>query len=181
MEELNFVGNALKGSRHILSFDPQFETSPHLQLIKHLLTSAFAVPPTSRKMKPFVDHVLSFTIADDRIWFRNYQVDISSFNMFINQIQVTQVVENKMEDEMELVEIGARFVLNPLRIFAGSFGGPTLYQNTEFVPPSAVQAAKKQEKADTYLKRKVDQQAKAEVSKKRKAVLEDPFDDVFRG
>jgi ribosome biogenesis protein BRX1 len=75
MDELRMTGNALKGSRHILSFDAAFDESPHLQLTKELLTQIFAVPKTSRKVKPFIDHVLSFGIADNRIWVRNYQVN----------------------------------------------------------------------------------------------------------
>ena len=32
-----------------------------------------------------------------------------------------------------LVEIGPRFVLTPIRLFSGSFGGPTLYANPKCV------------------------------------------------
>lgn len=38
MDELNFSGNCLKGSRPILSFDETFDESPHYQLIKEMLT-----------------------------------------------------------------------------------------------------------------------------------------------
>lgn len=34
----------------------------------------FAVPKTARRAKPFVDHILNFSICDGKIWFRNYQV-----------------------------------------------------------------------------------------------------------
>jgi len=78
MDELRMTGNALKGSRHILSFDAQFDESPHLLLAKELFTQMFAVPKTSRKTKPFIDHVLSFSILDNRIWVRNYQVPYST-------------------------------------------------------------------------------------------------------
>ena len=37
----------------------------------------FSVPRTSRKLKPFVDHVLVFSILDNKVWFRNYQVSQS--------------------------------------------------------------------------------------------------------
>lgn len=36
MDELNFTGNALKGSRPILSFDASFDASPEYQLVKEL-------------------------------------------------------------------------------------------------------------------------------------------------
>lgn len=74
MEELNFTGNALKGSRPLLSFDAGFDQTPAMKLIKEMLLHIFGVPKGARKSKPFVDHVLSFTLADGKIWFRNYQV-----------------------------------------------------------------------------------------------------------
>ena len=33
---------------------------------------------------------------------------------------------------------GPRFVLNLIRIFDGSFGGPTLYENTHYTNPNEV-------------------------------------------
>lgn len=36
MQELKMTGNCLKGSRPLLSFDPQFDSEPHLQLIKEI-------------------------------------------------------------------------------------------------------------------------------------------------
>jgi hypothetical protein len=34
----------------------------------------FGVPPQARRAKPFIDHVLTFSILDSKIWFRNFQV-----------------------------------------------------------------------------------------------------------
>lgn len=51
-----------------------FDEQPHLQLLKELLIHMYATPKRHHKCKPFCDHVLSFNVADDRIWFRNYQV-----------------------------------------------------------------------------------------------------------
>lgn len=65
--------DCLKGSRPVLSFDAAFDSSPHWSLLKEMLTQAFGVPRTSRRTKPFVDHVLSFSILDGKIWFRNWQ------------------------------------------------------------------------------------------------------------
>lgn len=81
MEELNFTGNALKGSRPILSFDATFDQTPAMKLVKEVLLHIFGVPKAARKSKPFVDHVLSFTIADGKIWFRNYQVGFFSSSL----------------------------------------------------------------------------------------------------
>lgn len=96
MDEMKMTGNCLKGSRPIVVFDQQFEEQPHLRLIKEVLSHVrgtdlacssgarsalmhtayqiFAVPKTARRAKPFVDHVVNFSIADGKIWFRNYQV-----------------------------------------------------------------------------------------------------------
>ncbi len=53
-----------------------FDEQPHLQLLKELLTQAFATPRRHPRSKPFLDHVLAFSIADSRIWLRNYQARI---------------------------------------------------------------------------------------------------------
>lgn len=37
MQELRMTGNCLKGSRPLLSFDPQFDAEPHLQMVKEIL------------------------------------------------------------------------------------------------------------------------------------------------
>ncbi|KAL3636866.1 Ribosome biogenesis protein BRX1 1 [Castilleja foliolosa] len=73
MEELKLTGNHLKGSRPILTFSSNFDKSPHWQLLKELITQIFGTPKDHRKSKPYHDHVFVFSIADDHIWFRNYQ------------------------------------------------------------------------------------------------------------
>ncbi|XP_037341318.1 ribosome biogenesis protein BRX1 homolog [Pungitius pungitius] len=115
LAELKMTGNCLKGSRPLLSFDPKFDTEPHLALLKELFTQTFSTPRYHPKSQPFVDHVFTFSIADNRIWFRNYQI---------------------MEEDAALVEVGPRFVLNLIKIFQGSFGGPTLFENKDFKSPN---------------------------------------------
>lgn len=34
----------------------------------------FGVPNHHPKAKPFIDHIMSFYILDNRVWIRNYQV-----------------------------------------------------------------------------------------------------------
>lgn len=51
-----------------------FDEQPHLQLLKEMLVQAFATPKRHPRSKPFLDHVLAFSVADGRIWLRNYQV-----------------------------------------------------------------------------------------------------------
>ncbi|XP_034564928.1 ribosome biogenesis protein BRX1 homolog [Notolabrus celidotus] len=115
LAELKMTGNCLKGSRPLLSFDPKFDKEPHYALLKELFTQTFSTPRYHPKSQPFVDHVFTFTIADNRIWFRNYQI---------------------IEEDASLVEIGPRFVLNLIKIFQGSFGGPTLFENPDFQSPN---------------------------------------------
>ncbi|KAI8607857.1 Brix domain-containing protein [Chytriomyces sp. MP71] len=76
MDELRMTGNCLKGSRPILSFDKSFDdpTTPHLNLLKEMFSQTFGTPRSSRKIKPFIDHVLMFSVVGDQIFFRNYQV-----------------------------------------------------------------------------------------------------------
>ena len=38
-------------------------------------------------------------------------------------------------------QVGPRFCLNPIKIFGGSFGGPTLYENPFYVSPNQVSEA----------------------------------------
>lgn len=66
-------GNCLKGSRPLLSFDHSFD-APHWSLIKELLIQTFGTPNHHPKSQPFHDHVFTFTVLDEKIWFRNFEV-----------------------------------------------------------------------------------------------------------
>ena len=74
MEGLKLTGNCLRGSRPLLSFDKKFDEEPHWKLIKELFTQVFGTPKSHPKSQPFIDHVLTFTIIDNKIWLRNYQI-----------------------------------------------------------------------------------------------------------
>jgi ribosome biogenesis protein BRX1 len=67
MDELRLTGNCLKGSRPVLSFDKSFTEIDHLKLIKELFIDVFGVPRGHPKSKPFVDRVMSFYFADNRV------------------------------------------------------------------------------------------------------------------
>jgi ribosome biogenesis protein BRX1 len=138
MSELNFTGNALKGSRPLVSFDKNFDATPSAALIKELLLHTFSVPPGTRKAKPFIDRVVSFTLADGKVWLRHYQIQITA---------ATDKESSKEKDNVELVEIGPRFVMTPIVILEGSFGGPVVYENKEFVSPNEVRAAIREKRA----------------------------------
>ena len=57
-------------------------------------------------------------------------------------LQVVPGIDNKKAsaDSVSLVEVGPRVCLNPIKIFAGSFGGPVLFDNPHFVSPNRVSA-----------------------------------------
>jgi ribosome biogenesis protein BRX1 len=155
MEELHFTGNCLKGSRPVLSFDAAFDNEPHLQVIKQLFLQMFGVPQGQRKSKPFVDHVMGFTFADGKIWVRNYQIrEVEPSKAVTGENdEVESPAPSKSrtkETDISLVEIGPRFVLQPIIIQEGSFGGPIIYENKEFVSPNQVRAELRRSKASKH-------------------------------
>ncbi|KAJ1871290.1 Ribosome biogenesis protein brx1 [Coemansia sp. RSA 486] len=169
MDELKMTGNCLKGSRPILSFDASFDSEPHLQLLKEIFTQTFGVPKGARKSKPFFDHVFTFSVVDGRIWFRNYQ---------IAEKDSTTGGDMSKDDKPTLIEIGPRFVLNPIRIFEGSFGGPTLYENPKFISPNAIRANMLRQKAAKHAGR-MNSTAERENRDTENPLPVDPLKDVF--
>lgn len=162
MSELHFPGNCLKGSRPILSFDSTFDSTPHLLVIKELFTHLFGVPKGARKTKPFVDHVMGFTIADGKIWIRCFQIneaalsknDKSDEGVNGTSTAATPKVSKKPGDtKISLVEIGPRFVLTPIVILESSFGGPVIYENKEFISPNQIRSDLRKGKAGRYNQR----------------------------
>lgn len=139
LDELNFTGNCLKGLRPLLSFDAAFELEPHLRLMKEMLIHALGVPPRARKLKPFFDHVLTFAVVDKKIWVRNFQIQES------HAAKESQELETP--DELLLLEIGPRFVMTPIVVLEGSFGGPKIYENKEYISPNALRAQARHQEA----------------------------------
>nr|CAH7751020.1 unnamed protein product [Callosobruchus chinensis] len=115
MDELKLTGNRLRGSRPVLSFDPIFDDKPQDNLLKEVFTQVSGVPKHHPKRQLFFDHVYTFSVLDNRIWFRNYQI---------------------LPEDGTLAEVGPRFVLNPVKIFSGSFGGVALWENPAYMSPS---------------------------------------------
>lgn len=157
MSELKMTGNCLKGSRPLLSFDQEFDKEAHWSLIKELLIQTFSTPNHHPKSQPFFDHVYTFSIADNRIWFRNYQI---------------------LEEDGSLAEIGPRFVLNPIRIFEGSFGGPTLFQNPHYVSPNDLRHLMRKRGAQKYMSR-IQAKKSLEMRRGQPSYETDPTDDVL--
>jgi len=160
MGELKLTGNCLKGSRPILSFDKRFDEEPYLALLKELFTQTFGTPAYHPKSQPFIDHVMTFSIEDEKIWFRNYQI--------------------LDEATWKLEEIGPRMVLEPIKIFDGSFNGAVLYENPEYKSPNLLRRHIRLASAGKYVNRV---EAKAALSIKRdqekRTFNTDPTDDIF--
>ncbi|KAE8636534.1 hypothetical protein XENTR_v10003032 [Xenopus tropicalis] len=107
LAELKMSGNCLKGSRPILSFDPAFDRDPHYALLKELLTQIFGTPRYHPRSQPFVDHVFTFSIADNRIWFRNYQhrrmIRMATAAKVKEKQQVKELQKMKKEEDRPVI------------------------------------------------------------------------------
>jgi len=163
MAEMRLIGNCLLGARPILNFESTFDSQPHWQLIKELFIQIWGTPKGHKKSKPFIDHVFSFYIQEDRIWFRHYQI--------------VQKDTDKNETETSLVEIGPRFVLNPIRIFEYSFSGATLWENPHFVSPNMARRLKKVHGAQKVIQRGKNYQKTKE--RKEQSDIVDELDGIF--
>jgi ribosome biogenesis protein BRX1 len=170
MAELKFTGNCLKGSRPIVCFDKSFDDAnqPQLMLIKELFSQTFSTPKMHPKSKPFVDHIVMFSYFENRIWYRNYQI--------VDEYHADN--PKKMKEEKTLVEIGPRFVMNVISVFAGSFGGELLYKNPDYVTPNAIRRASKTPKKNYGEELQKKQQRSA--NEQKWAPKKDFLDNVFQ-
>lgn len=100
---------------------------------------------------------------------RNYQIN--------EKVELKEDEELQAElktDDLTLVEIGPRFVLTPIVILEGSFGGPKIYENKEYVSPNVMRAQTKFQSAQNARDRQV--QALDRKHRKRDQVLQhDPL------
>ncbi|POW14061.1 hypothetical protein PSHT_07533 [Puccinia striiformis] len=160
MDEMKMTGTSsssidilisLLWSRPIVTFGAEFDDLPHWKVCKEVLTNVFAVPKNARKAKPFVDHIISFSIVDGKIWFRNYQILQKS------TIDPSATVNPKKKSTES-------FVLTPIKLFEGSFSGPCLWENKDFVPPVQAMKENKNLAALQYIARK-DQETDREIRK----------------
>ncbi|CAG0879034.1 unnamed protein product [Darwinula stevensoni] len=157
MKELKLTGNCLKGSRALLAFNEEFNSAPQYCLMKEMLTQVFGTPHHHPKSQPFIDHVFTFCIVDKRIWVRNYQI---------------------CEEDGSLIEIGPRFVLNPIKILEGSLWGQTLWENPDYVSPNIRRRMLKIAKSGRYM----DKLMQKKSLEKRRPAVSYPVDksmDVF--
>lgn len=165
-QEVRLAGNCLLGSRPILYFDKNFNNVSYLKLIKEVFTQVFGTPRNHPKSKPFHDHIMCFYWLDKKIWFRHYQISPE-----------TPEDANKPEKQV-LTEIGPRFVLDPIRIFGGSFSGQTLYLNPHYMSPTALRVQARKLLKNPYVK-KLEDKEKLEQRKQENQLPEDPVDETF--
>ncbi|KAN0068000.1 Brix domain containing protein [Elaphomyces granulatus] len=164
-----FAGNCLKGGRGVVVFDRSFdEQGPDMSkpgteyrgLIREMLRNVFCVPKRGVKgMKPFVDRIIGVFGVDGKIWIRVYEIRESERgNKKIPEgADDDTKSQPKSKDglpDVSLVEIGPRFVLTPIVILEGSFGGPVIYENKEYVSPNQVRRDIRLQKASRYSQRK---------------------------
>ena len=165
MSDLKLTGNALKGSRPILSFGKEFDESNDRKLMKQVISDIFNVEQNYPKSKPFIDHILQFSLVDDHIWFRNYQI-----------------VDGAGNDKLSLVEIGPRFYMQCVKILEGCFGGNVVYLNEKYDSPNVVRADERKEaQLESQRKsRKIKETKTARKElKEEKTTLDKVFDHQF--
>lgn len=160
-----FAGNCLKGGRGLVVFDKSFEQqdlgtgNEYRGLIREMLRGVFCVPKRGVKgMKPFVDRIIGIFGVDGKIWIRVYEIRESEAGSKKDEEEgATKKALPKgqaAQPEVSLVEIGPRFVLTPIVILEGSFGGPVIYENKEFVSPNQVRREIRISKAGRYAQRR---------------------------
>ncbi|KAI8286108.1 Ribosome biogenesis protein BRX1 [Colletotrichum sp. SAR11_57] len=113
-------------------------------VMKKLFIAAFGVPPGARKAKPFIDHVMSFSVLDGKIWVRNYEIQEKEGQEDDGEKTVTK---GGKTISTSLQEIGPRFTLTPVVILEGAFGGPKIFENKEYVSPNLVRSDIRRKKA----------------------------------
>ena len=86
----------------------------------------------------------------------------------VRNYQILDKNETNSNDGIQLIEIGPRFVLVPIRIFNGSLGGATLYQNTAFVSPNEERSQLNKNKGDRYKQRVEHNQTKKQYDEANK-------------
>ncbi|XP_058055134.1 ribosome biogenesis protein BRX1 homolog [Anopheles bellator] len=158
MGEMKLTGNCLRGSRPLLSFDQEFTKHPHLALIKELLTQTFGVPNQHPKSQPFIDRVISFTYLDNRIWYRHFQI---------------------LSEDGGLTEIGPRFVMNPIKIFNGSFEGVSIWENPDYQSPAKHRQMLRKAASTKYLE-KTKHKINQELHAPKNTHDFDPYGEIFQ-
>lgn len=111
-----------------------------------------------------------------QIWVRNYQILDEQPNNALEARETKK--ESGQSAATALVEIGPRFVLDPIRVFRGSFGGQTLFRSLSFVPPNELRSEQQSMKR-SYEGRKFSKEKRQARASQLKSP-DDPLSSVFR-
>ncbi|EFW22909.1 Ribosome biogenesis protein brx1 [Coccidioides posadasii str. Silveira] len=166
-----FAGNCLKGGRGVVVFDQSFGDEEVMKtgnewrgLVREMLRGVFSVPKRGVKgMKPFIDRVIGVCWVDGKIWIRVFEIretDGKREKDGEEEEAADKRRSTRGKDRLpnvSLVEIGPRFVLTPIVILEGSFGGPVIYENREYVSPNQVRREIRVKKAARYASRRAGQ------------------------
>lgn len=109
------------------------------------------------------------------MWVRHYQV----VDKAADDKGAARLLAARGEQSTVLVEIGPRFVLDPVRIFAGSMGGATLWSSPTYVAPGRVAHELKARKSAAYAQRVRATAARHERGAEL-VLPADPLGDVFK-
>lgn len=118
---LNFFGNHIKWAKPILLFDIEFDTRPHLKIIKKILQQFFCLKTKNKNILPYTDHVISLCFYNRKIWFRNFQINFSKNKKSSTYRAVDQ-----------LIETGPRMTLLPVRGWSDFTQNQLIYDSTIF-------------------------------------------------
>ena len=165
--ELRMAGNCLKFSRPLLHFDAEFDSIPHLRIVKALFTDIFNTPQYHPRSKPFVDHMVCLFYLDGKIWFRHYQM-------------LTEQEAQTATGGIDVMEIGPRFVMDPVVVLNGNMQGSVLWKSGSAVAPTEIRKGKVQRSLD---KMRENARIEAQGKKHREtnpAPGPDPFGHVFK-
>ena len=96
------------------------------------------------------------------MWFRNYQI-------------VHPEGKEVRATGLTLSEAGPRLCLQPIKIFQGAFGGPTLYEDPSDVSPNIQRREQKKQDMGKYA-RKVQKKAERKAHARMNALKPDELD-----
>lgn len=128
----------------------------NMSLMREMLRGVFCVPSKGvRGMKPFIDRVVGVYGLDGKIWIRIYEIREGTKDAATPEEQKLKE-STDISGGVKLVEVGPRFVLTPIVILEGSFGGPVIFENKMYVSPNMVRREVRLKKQGRYSQRTFD-------------------------
>ncbi|MCO5580079.1 hypothetical protein L7F22_033945 [Adiantum nelumboides] len=169
MDELKMTGNCLKGSRPLLSFDKAFDQRPHWALLKEMFTQDSTTNQALHRPRRFLLH-------------RRQQDLVPQLSDHRKGPGCGDRQEGEEGRGAHTRRDWATHGSDPIRIFEGSFGGATVYENPEYISPNAVRHNVRRKKGDEYRDRTAAQhnlKAKRQKLQDERKVDELSRDKVF--